>query len=294
MTRGALSIKVDRAATLRARLLRPIFKIGQVVYKLLMSLLERLETLQQRVFEWRLGVATGAEISDAFISDENSRYQACRWLPTRRVLRDLRPGSSDVLVDLGCGKGQILLIAALLPLERVVGIDLDEELVSSAKRNIELAQPHLKTRTVECLVSNVLDYPFDDDSTIVFMFNPFIGDTFHTAVSRIFESYDRRPRTLHIVYGFPWEHDWLIATGRVIVDNVRPFLWPTRPWWWRGGGVIVSYLVVDDVEKHHKEVQIPRRLFRPPRAIRRWSGTNDQRYWMWGPNGDVKRSDSPK
>jgi SAM-dependent methyltransferase len=268
-----------------------------VVYNLLKPLLWRLETSQQRVFEWRLGVATGKVISksnsdDTFMNNEDLPYQPCWWLPSRRVLRDLRPGSSDVLIDLGCGKGQILLIAAMLPLERVVGIDLDEELVSSAKRNIELARPHLKARTVECLARNVLDHPFDDDSTIVFMFNPFIGNTFRTAVSRIFESHDRRPRTLHIIYAFPWEHDWLIATGRVIVDNVRPFHWPTPPWWWRSGFVIVSYLVVDDVEKHHDEVQNPRRLFRPQRAIRRWSGTNDQRYEMWGPNGGVRRSHS--
>jgi hypothetical protein len=257
-----------------------------------------LENLQQQFFEQRLGVALGTEISDvsseiALASDENNHYMACWWLPTRRVLRELRPDSSDVLVDLGGGKGLVLLIAAMFPLKRVVGIDLDEGLVFSARKNIDLAQTHLKTRNVECLVRNVLDYTFDDGVTIVYMFNPFIGDTFHTVVSRIFESYDRRPRTLHIVYALPWEHDWLIGTGRVIVDNVRPFNLLTRPWWWRGGLVIVSYLVVDNVEKHRNEVQIPRRLFRPQRAIQRWSGTNDQLYLVFEPDGEVKRSDSP-
>ena len=32
------------------------------------------------------------------------------------------------------------------------------------------------------------------------MFNPFIGRTFRRAIGQTFESYDRNPRTLYIVY----------------------------------------------------------------------------------------------
>jgi hypothetical protein len=39
------------------------------------------------------------------------------------------------------------------------------------------------------------------------MHNPFFGETFKDAMAKVFSSYDRNPREMHIVYMFPWEHE---------------------------------------------------------------------------------------
>ena len=77
------------------------------------------------------------------------------------------------------------------------------------------------------------------------MYNPFFGQTFRATLSRVFDSYDRNPRKLHIVYQYPLEHNWLIASGRVVVENVRPVRYPAPRRWWEGEDekVIVTYHV---------------------------------------------------
>ena len=205
----------------------------------------------------------------------NLFYESCGWLPVRRVLKDLAPGPADVFVDLGSGKGQALLVAGQLPFRRVIGVELNEEFSQCAKRNVERARPRLRAREVDSVTANVLDWPIPDDTSVVFMCNPFVGETFHTVLGRIFESYDRRPRTIHIVYAVPWEHNWLLSTGRVVVDNIRPWRFPAFPLWWQRGLVIISYRVVGALEESQFEPRLPRLTFGRRRAFRSWAGPSD-------------------
>jgi SAM-dependent methyltransferase len=293
------TVRTDPIGTLRKTLPRPIFKFAAKAYSWVMTPLWSLDSAQQRAFERRLGVSTGgtvhvdpSKLADRLLGDstgglvdsptsgivteggDNSPYEPCRWLSVRKVIKDLRPGTSDVFLDFGSGKGQVLLIAALFPFKRVTGVEYDQELAERSRRNIEIALPRLRTRAVECITADVLESNVDDDASVVFMFNPFIGQTFRSAMGKVFASFDRNPRDLHIVYAIPWEHDWLISTGRVVVDGLRPCQWPVRPWWWRTGQVIVSYRVIEVADDRDQSVELPRRWLRPPRAVRRWTGAN--------------------
>jgi SAM-dependent methyltransferase len=295
------SIRMDPIGTLRRTLPRPIFKFAGKSYTLMMMPVWAIEKAQQSVFERKFGVSIGGKVdwdssklalrllglstadsvdsdtsSDLISGEDNAPYQACGWLPTRRTLRDLHPVATDVFVDLGSGKGQMLLIAAMFPFKRVTGVEYDQDLAECSRRNMESAKHHFRARKVETVTADVLEWPIEDDVSMVFLFNPFIGQTFQSAMGKIFASYDCNPRELHVVYGYPWEHDWLMSTGRVVVENVRPRLWPTRPWWWRTGNVIVTYRVVGVVEENRRRLRIRRRLFRPPRAVRRWTEANGQ------------------
>jgi SAM-dependent methyltransferase len=258
---------------------RWFIQIYAVLYREAISWARAAESIEQRVFDRVLGVSTrGVNYTDDTLTttgSDNLFYDNCGWLPVRRALKDLAPGPNDVFVDLGSGKGQALLIAAQLPFRRVVGVELYDALCECANRNIERARPRLQTQDVVSLTANVLDWPIPDDASVVFMYNPFVGETFRAVAGRIFESYDRRPRTLHIVYTIPWEHNWLLSTGRVVVDNVRPWRFPAFPLWWRRGLVIVSYRVVEPEQGRQVASQLPRRIFGQRRqAMRSWAGPN--------------------
>jgi len=64
--------------------------------------------------------------------------------------------------------------------------------------------------------------PGPTDLSIVFMYCPFMGELCSEAMARLFSSHDRNPRPLHILYAYPWEHNRLLATGRVEVVDVHP------------------------------------------------------------------------
>ncbi len=121
------------------------------------------------------------------------------------------------------------------------------------------------------------------------MYSPVTGDVFHATMERVFASFDRRPRPLRLIYAFPWEHNWLIRSGRVVVEDVRPAWWPAEPWWWRTAWVIVTYRIIERGAPTPPAPSLPRRLFRPQRAIDRWRGPNDQHFALKVPEAMLKQ-----
>jgi SAM-dependent methyltransferase len=249
--------------------------------------------VQQLVFERWLGVSTGGHVylDDLGLGDaDRAFYEGCQWLPTRRALRSLRPGPRDVFADLGSGKGQALLIAGRLPYARVIGVELADNLSRAAERNIAEARPRLKAATVEAVTADVLTWEIPDDLSVVYMFCPFTDELFERTAERIYASYDAHPRSLHIVYSYPWEHNRLISRGRVLVEDVLPAQWPAKPWWWRTGWVTVIYRVVAAGQGAAGVPPVRRRFLRPQRALERWSATNDQTFELVRDGRVVKRS----
>jgi SAM-dependent methyltransferase len=238
--------------------------------------------LEQKLFDLYLGTSTaGLQLtnSDFFhTGSDNWPYAGCQWPAMRYALNDLNPTSSDVFVDLGSGKGKALLIAGRLPYQRVVGVELDIGIGEFAKRNLQQARPKLRARAVDSEISNVLDWPIPQDASTIFMYNPFFGHTFRQVMSKIFESYDRDPRKLHIVYEHPWEHDWLVSTGRVVVEHVRSRTWPSRRRWWEGGDVIVTYHVIGAGEPASPARCSASARNSTSKAMERWHGPNGYRF----------------
>ena len=171
--------------------------------------------LQQRVFDCLLGVSTrGIMSTEGSVIEGCLYYQGCQWLSVRWALKYLKPSMSDVFVDLGSGKGKALLIACQLQYKRVIGVEIDKELSCWAARNIDRARPRLRAEKVECLNFNILEWFIPDDTSVIFMYNPFIGQTFSSVMSKVFESYDNNPRPLHIIYEFPWIRSAVVNWSR--------------------------------------------------------------------------------
>lgn len=89
----------------------------------------------------------------------------------------------------------------------------------------------------------------------------------------ILDSYDRELRDFRISYYHPAEHDWLVSTGRVVVESVTCCFWPPRPSWSRRGDVLITYGVVPASERRSAQpVRGP--SHRPSCALLHWSRPN--------------------
>jgi SAM-dependent methyltransferase len=253
-----------------------------------------LERLEQQAFERRFAASTsGHEYLEDHGHDTAERgfYEGCQYLPVVRALRSLPHGPDTVFADLGSGKGQALLIAGTLPYRKVIGVELVDDLTQAAQRNLAAARPKLRAAELEAVTADVLEWPVPDDLSVVFMYCPFMGDLFKRVMARLFDSYDRQPRELHLVYDFPWMHDWLMGTGRVRVADVRPAQWPATPFWWRTSWVITTYRVVGPGEGGAGRPALPRRFLRPRRAVERWSRPNGHVFMLTRDGQVVARSD---
>jgi SAM-dependent methyltransferase len=245
--------------------------------------------MQRRALERRLG---GVDFSGfGYLEDrgidreERTPYGYSPWLPIRAALRRLDPGPAEVFVDIGCGKGQALLVAAQLPFRRVHGVEIAQDWSDDARANVERALPRLVCRDVRVDTADALEWPMPDDLTVVYMYCPFTGDLFRAALDRLLESQDAHPRRLRLVYNYPWEHNAVLATGRATTVDVRPSLWPTRPRWWLTANVIVTY------ELHPEGAASPAPVASRGRgwsnAMERWSRPNDTRYVQEFPGRDL-------
>lgn len=209
-------------------------------------------------------------------------YEAIGWWPLRRALAALHPGPNDVFVDLGSGKGSALVVAGQFPMRRVIGVELADKLNVVARENLTKVRPRLKAGDYEITTADALKWPVPDDLSIVFMFCPFVGDVFSQAMDRIFESYDRNPRPLHLIYAFPWEHNRLLSSGRVEVVDVHAAQWPPKPWWPWSGWVMPTYRVVPAGTEPSPPSKRPLAPLRR-QALERWSQPNDQQFALYRP-----------
>lgn len=60
------------------------------------------------------------------------RYEPSGWLDLRRAMRPGEVRGADVFLDLGSGKGRVVLAAARFRFRRVIGNELSEELSAVA------------------------------------------------------------------------------------------------------------------------------------------------------------------
>jgi hypothetical protein len=236
--------------------------------------IHKLYWYEQRIFDMYLGVSTRGvtftKVDTFSAGTENWPYLGCQWPAFSFVLRDLP--HDGTFVDLGSGKGKALLIAGMAPFQRVVGVEIDSELAMEARRNIDRLGRKQRAGTIESVTASVVDWKVPDDTSIVFMHNAFFGETFRQAMGNVFASYDRNPREMHIVYMFPWEHEWLLSTGRVEVERVRPEGWPKLPRWWVGEHVTVVYHIKGEGQSETRCQSRPsRQSAAERRALQRWS-----------------------
>lgn len=143
-------------------------------------------------FDRKYGVLTSGvtESSEAGIVDETARSLAVGYVPTREVvIRHILENTTKGLdleeytfVDLGCGKGRTLIVAAQLPFKEVIGVELSPLHCEAAKTNIDRYLSDVKNpalcRNVRVSCVNAVDFIFPDTNLLIYMYRPFLGPIF--------------------------------------------------------------------------------------------------------------------
>jgi hypothetical protein len=149
-----------------------------------------------------------------------TRYEPTRVMPLRKlfpVLRKLMPAES-VLVDLGSGKGRVLLLASQWGFRELRGIEFAQELCEIARKNIA----HYRERTgvragFEIIHGDVTTYAIRPEENVFFMFNPFDEVIFAKVLANLSASLNAHPRKILLVICLP------SAEFRAALDGRREF-----------------------------------------------------------------------
>lgn len=155
-------------------------------------------------YEWRLGIATTGRLGGAALGFDHPdchAYGASSYGNIRRIIRALhvQPGSRDVLVDFGSGKGRVLVLAAMHPFDRLIGVERSPDLNDIARQNIARARARLTCQNIDLVTTDAAAYELSDDTTIVYFASPFGGGILDAVLDKVQASLIRAPRRLRVV-----------------------------------------------------------------------------------------------
>lgn len=131
-------------------------------------------------------------------------YQAASYYLLEHVFETLRQlAVPDGFVDLGCGKGRVLVVAAHYGFTRITGVDFAKELCDEARSNCKPLT--FKFPAVSWLIihSDAVDFKFEKNTHIIFLFNPFKETVMKQVIKNIRLSLKRYPRKIWVVYMNP-------------------------------------------------------------------------------------------
>jgi SAM-dependent methyltransferase len=112
------------------------------------------------------------------------------------------------LLDLGCGKGRVLLIAAEFPFRAVLGVELHPGLARIARRNVRRwLRADRSCRNVTVLTGDALDVPLPDGPpdcpTVLFVFNAFSAEIVRALMRRLHAAAQHRTAPIDLLYIHP-------------------------------------------------------------------------------------------
>jgi SAM-dependent methyltransferase len=136
--------------------------------------------------------------------------ESARWItgfgPMRKelfeeVLDRLPIRATDfAFVDVGSGKGRMLLLAACRPFRRVIGVEIAKSLHDAASRNLASSRLPRRAASVELRRMDARDFGFPDDPLVVYLFHPFGEEVMRVVLANLEGEWRRQPRPIYLLY----------------------------------------------------------------------------------------------
>ena len=138
--------------------------------------------------------AAGVDISHATV------YMPANYLLLEEIFKTLPKEGLSHFLDIGCGKGRALCVAAHHGFEKVTGIDFSQEFCSNAELNLQHTQIKFPSLQYSIINKDALLLAIPKDADCIFFFNPFDQFVMNHVAKKILASYKNNPRDIYIVY----------------------------------------------------------------------------------------------
>jgi SAM-dependent methyltransferase len=153
--------------------------------------------------ERRLGVTTDTTVTLLDLGIDNAEQHDHMAMGYPHIWAALRAIPVEpplcTFMDFGCGMGRAIIAAATLPYREIIGIDVSDQLLSLARKNVD-AMRGRKAGHIQLAVADAARYDIPDSVNLMYFYNPFHGEVLHRVVENIRRSFNRVPRPIHIVF----------------------------------------------------------------------------------------------
>ncbi|HEX3680568.1 MAG TPA: class I SAM-dependent methyltransferase [Galbitalea sp.] len=101
-------------------------------------------------------------------------------------------------VDLGCGKGRALMLAAEFPFQQLLGVEIVPELCQIARENIA-KNPVWRDR-ITVLNADAAEVQLPDGPLLIFLFDPFLSAVLRRVLANLERQLRANPREVYLLY----------------------------------------------------------------------------------------------
>lgn len=116
-------------------------------------------------------------------------------------------------LDIGCGKGRALCVAAHHGFNKVTGIDFSKEFCIAAEANLAITKQKIPDLQYKVINNDAFYFEIPNDVDCIFMFNPFDDVILNGVAENILESFEINPRTITLIYVNPMYKEELLEVG---------------------------------------------------------------------------------
>ncbi len=157
-------------------------------------------------YDRRNGIDTGGYIEpDEFGIEGGQAYVPTPPSVAKFLIERISPSATGfTFVDIGSGKGRVLLIAAKFPFSKVVGFEYSEKLNEIAAKNIQqFTMQNPDSAPIELVTGDATKIPLPNGPIVLFLFNPFQLEMTRDFAASVKASYQNQPRKIICIYYNP-------------------------------------------------------------------------------------------
>lgn len=168
------------------------------------------DAAEDREFDEKYGVSTGGEIPQTELDvAEKNWVHGSAYVPTSPVDFDKVLGGLGItfedttFIDLGSGKGRVLLMAAALPFKKIIGVEFSPKLAEISRDNIERYTGPRKCTDMVAEINDATKYTLPDGPLVVFMYHPFDDKIMTQVEAHVARAAKASARRILVVYFKP-------------------------------------------------------------------------------------------
>lgn len=151
-----------------------------------------------------------------------TEYMPVNYFTIEQLLYHLPANAKQgSFLDIGCGKGRGLCVAAVFGFKKVVGIDFAKQLIDTAEKNLAQIKTLYPSLEYTLHWKDVVSFEIGQDVSTVFMFNPFDEILMRTVIQKINTALKNHPRPFYILYASPMHEELFFAEGYDVLYRVK-------------------------------------------------------------------------
>ena len=152
-------------------------------------------------FDQRHGAETSGHIPGEQLAGgtPSDLYNTAYWAISPSTLQDAlerlpEPTEDFTFIDLGCGKGRALLVAAQFPFTQILGVELSHDLCTIARMN-NVADPRVAIYRQDAATAVYPEAPL-----VIFLYHPFLKRVLRRVLSNLERQRRRSPHPTYLLY----------------------------------------------------------------------------------------------